>query len=35
MDKILVVDRVCKEYPGRVAVSEASFAVAKGSIHGF
>jgi len=35
MDKILVVDKVTKEYPGRVAVSDASFQVTKGSIHGF
>lgn len=35
MDKILVVDRITKEYPGRIAVSDASFQVVKGSIHGF
>lgn len=35
MDKILVVDGVTKEYPGRVAVSQVSFEVTKGSIHGF
>ena len=35
MDKILVVDNVTKEYPGRLAVSKVSFAVKKGSIHGF
>ena len=35
MDKILVVDRVAKEYPGRTAVSNISFEVSKGSIHGF
>jgi ABC-2 type transport system ATP-binding protein len=35
MDKILVVDKVTKEYPGRVAVSNVSFQVNKGSIHGF
>lgn len=35
MDKILVVDRVTKEYPGRIAVSDISFTVQKGSIHGF
>lgn len=35
MDKILVVDGVSKEYPGRVAVSDVSFEVQKGSIHGF
>jgi ABC-2 type transport system ATP-binding protein len=35
MDKILIVDNVTKEYPGRVAVSKASFEVNKGSIHGF
>lgn len=35
MDKILVVDGVTKEYPGRLAVSQVSFEVTKGSIHGF
>jgi ABC-2 type transport system ATP-binding protein len=35
MDKILVVDNVTKEYPGRTAVSNISFNVMKGSIHGF
>jgi ABC-2 type transport system ATP-binding protein len=35
MDKMLVVDSVTKEYPGRFAVKEASFEVIKGSIHGF
>ena len=35
MDKILVVDEITKEYPGRTAVSKASFDVMKGSIHGF
>lgn len=35
MDKILIVDRVTKEYPGRIAVSDVSFQVTKGSIHGF
>lgn len=35
MEKILVVDTVTKEYPGRVAVSNASFQVKSGSIHGF
>jgi len=35
MDKILVVDNVTKEYPGRVAVSNLSFQVNRGSIHGF
>lgn len=35
MDKILVVDSVTKEYPGRTAVSGVSFGVNKGSIHGF
>lgn len=35
MDKILIVDDVTKEYPGRVAVRNVSFEVAKGSIHGF
>lgn len=35
MDKILVVDRITKEYPGRIAVSDISFEVKKGSIHGF
>jgi ABC-2 type transport system ATP-binding protein len=34
-DKILVVDRVTKEYPGRSAVSGISFEVRRGSIHGF
>ncbi len=35
MDKILLVDGVTKEYPGRVAVSGVSFSVEEGSIHGF
>ncbi len=35
MDKILVVDGISKEYPGRIAVSNVSFEVQKGSIHGF
>jgi ABC-2 type transport system ATP-binding protein len=35
MDKILVVDGVTKEYPGRTAVLNASFEVTRGSIHGF
>jgi ABC-2 type transport system ATP-binding protein len=35
MDKILVVEQVTKEYPGRKAVSDLSFEVKKGSIHGF
>jgi ABC-2 type transport system ATP-binding protein len=35
MEKILVVDGVTKEYPGRVAVDAASFEVTQGSIHGF
>jgi ABC-2 type transport system ATP-binding protein len=35
IDKILVVDRITKEYPGRTAVSNISFEVLKGSIHGF
>ena len=35
MDKILLVDGVTKEYPGRVAVSNVSFSVEAGSIHGF
>jgi ABC-2 type transport system ATP-binding protein len=35
MEKMLVVDRVTKEYPGRTAVANASFEVTKGSIHGF
>lgn len=35
MDKILVVDGITKEYPGRIAVSNVSFEVQKGSIHGF
>lgn len=35
MNKILVVDSVSKEYPGRMAVKNASFTVTAGSIHGF
>lgn len=35
MDKILVVDKVTKEYPGRTAVDQVSFQVERGSIHGF
>lgn len=35
MNKILVVDGITKEYPGRTAVSNVSFEVLKGSIHGF
>jgi ABC-2 type transport system ATP-binding protein len=35
MDKILVVDKITKEYPGRTAVSSVSFDVHQGSIHGF
>jgi ABC-2 type transport system ATP-binding protein len=35
MDKILVVDGVSREYPGRLAVSEVSFEVKAGTIHGF
>jgi ABC-2 type transport system ATP-binding protein len=35
MDKILVVDNVSKEYPGRSAVTQISFEVNQGSIHGF
>lgn len=35
MNKILVVDSITKEYPGRTAVSKVSFEVLKGSIHGF
>lgn len=35
MDKILLVDGVTKEYPGRIAVSGVSFSVEEGSIHGF
>lgn len=35
MSKILVVDNVSKEYPGRVAVKNVSFSVNSGSIHGF
>lgn len=34
-EKILVVDGVTKEYPGRTAVANISFDVHKGSIHGF
>lgn len=35
MEKILVVDRISKEYPGRAALQDVSFEVKKGSIHGF
>lgn len=35
MENILVVEGLTREYPGRVAVENASFAVQKGSIHGF
>ena len=35
MDKILIVDQVTKEYPGRTAVDQVSFQVERGSIHGF
>jgi ABC-2 type transport system ATP-binding protein len=35
MKSILKVDKVSKEYPGRVAVSNISFDVGHGSIHGF
>jgi ABC-2 type transport system ATP-binding protein len=35
MDKVLVVDGLTKEYPGRTVVSNVSFEVNKGSIHGF
>lgn len=35
MDKILLVDQITKEYPGRIAVSDVSFEVHQGSIHGF
>jgi ABC-2 type transport system ATP-binding protein len=35
VDKILVVDKITKEYPGRIAVSNISFEVNKGSVHGF
>lgn len=35
MEKILIVEGVTKEYPGRVAVDNVSFSVSKGSIHGF
>jgi len=35
MNKILEVEHVSKEYPGRVAVSNISFHVSRGSIHGF
>lgn len=34
-DKILVLDSVTREYPGRKAVEDVSFAVEQGSIHGF
>ncbi len=35
MDKILEVDKVSREFPGRMAVSNVSFDVLRGSIHGF
>ncbi len=35
MEKILLVDGVTREYPGRVAVDNLSFEVKAGSIHGF
>lgn len=35
IDKILVVDNVSREFPGRKAVTNVSFEVKKGSIHGF
>jgi len=35
MENILVVDDISKAYPGRKAVSNVSFQVQKGSIHGF
>ena len=35
VDKMLVVDKITKEYPGRIAVDKISFEVRKGSIHGF
>ncbi len=35
IDKILVVDNVSREFPGRKAVTNVSFEVEKGSIHGF
>ncbi len=35
IDKILVVDNVSREFPGRKAVTNVSFEVKQGSIHGF
>lgn len=35
MDEILILDKVGKEYPGRIAVDRISFSVKRGSIHGF
>lgn len=34
-DKMLVVDQLTREFPGRTAVDNASFVVHQGSIHGF
>jgi ABC-2 type transport system ATP-binding protein len=35
MEEILVLDKIGREYPGRVAVDDVSFSVKRGSIHGF
>ncbi len=35
INKILVVDNISREFPGRKAVTNVSFEVEKGSIHGF
>ena len=35
MEEILILDKVGKEYPGRIAVDHISFSVKRGSIHGF